>query len=47
MRTKYIGDKKEEVNKDIPNPNENASRVERSTYNNKPNNIFSTSYKHD
>jgi hypothetical protein len=30
----------------MPQPNENASRVERSTYN-KPTNVFGTSYKHD
>lgn len=48
MRNKYITEKKEEINKDIPIQGaDNPSRVERSTLNNRPANFYPASYKHD
>ena len=47
MRKKYVQEKKIQINKDIPQSNENASKGERSIYNNKTNPSFPNSYKHD
>ena len=47
MRSKYINEKKDEINKEIPQSSENVSKGERNVYNKKSNQGFGTSYKHD
>ena len=47
MRTKYVSEKKDEINKDMPAGGESLPKGERSTYNPKPSTVFGNSYKHD
>lgn len=52
MRHKYINDKKEEINKDVPQQFPNSTQAEqkdkeKTLYNPKATAAFSNSYKHD
>jgi hypothetical protein len=47
MRSKYINDKRDDINKDTPQGVETQFKGERSTFNLKPSAAFGTSYKHD
>ena len=46
MRNKYLNEKKDEMNRDVPQASEAIPKNERSTYN-RPNMAFGGSYKHD
>ena len=47
MRTKYLSNKKEEINKDIPQTNEAPYKTEVKILQNKPSVNYVNSYKHD
>jgi len=47
MRSKYVNEKKDEINKDVPQTSEGPVMGERSTFNAKSNVVFGVSYKND
>lgn len=47
MRTKYVNEKKEEINKDVVQGNESTTKFEKKNYNPKTTAIFTNNYKHD